>query len=386
MIVPGPKPFPHPCLLNPLFVPYLHDTSKTPREYQLTIADRAAHEHLLVVIPTGLGKTYIATLTMLHFFTTPAHANSTIIFLAPTRPLIEQHYQSHLSLLDTSKIAIEQLTGTIKPAKRQQIFQLPTAKILFMTPQTLRNDLDKRLYSLNHTSLIIFDEAHRAAGEYAYCPIATHYHTMNSEGRILALTASPGSTEKKRLEIMANLHIPSQNIEHRDITHVEVQSYAFAKEEVEIGVAMTPFMIQIRNELLQLKEHTTAGYMELLTQYDPQAPTNPNLYHLGFCATKMKGLAASLKSDPDHSRELRILLSTNARLMKILRLLNDLESQGLEVVHATLTKMYAKLQKGKASFADKFLSADPRINGIFQALELEQFQMFKASISLPVSQ
>jgi len=97
------------------------------------------------------------------------------------------------------KITIHQLTGQIKPAKRKEVFNLNTNKILFMTPQTLRNDLEKELYSLESVSLLIFDEAHRASGNYAYCNIADNSIKANPHGRILALTASPGSTEKKRL-------------------------------------------------------------------------------------------------------------------------------------------------------------------------------------------
>ncbi len=359
---------------NPQFHPFLNEFAKSPREYQITISNRASKENLLVVIPTGLGKTFIATLTMLHFFTNPAQTPSTIIFLAPTRPLIEQHHQSHIKMLNTEKITIQQLTGQIKPANRKAIFDLKASKILFMTPQTLRNDLEKDLYSLESVSLLIFDEAHRASGNYAYCNIADHYAEVNAQGRILALTASPGSTEKKRLEIMTNLHIPPQNIAFRDADHSEVQQYTFEKEEIEIGVQMSPFMTKIHTALLELKSRTVASYMEKLIQYDPQAPTNPNLYHLGFCARKMKYFPPLLRNDPMHELEIRILISTNARLMKVHRLINDLESQGLEVVLKTLEKMFEKIQKGKASMADKFLSSELQISQIYQALQLEKYQ------------
>jgi len=356
------------------FLPYLNEFSKSPRKYQITISNRAAKENLLVVIPTGLGKTFIATLTMLHFFTISTHESATIIFLAPTRPLIEQHYQSHVKMLNVEKITIHQLTGQIKPAKRKEVFNLNTNKILFMTPQTLRNDLEKELYSLESVSLLIFDEAHRASGNYAYCNIADNSIKANPHGRILALTASPGSTEKKRLEIMTNLHIPQQNIAVRDSDHHEVQQYTFDKEEIEIGVQMSSFMTKVHGALIELKTRTVASYMEKLTAFDPQAPSNPNLYHLGFCANKMKYFPAMMKKDPMHEREIRILISTNARLMKIHRLINDLESQGLEVVLNTLEKMFDKIQKGKASMADKFLSSEMQISQIYQALQLEKYQ------------
>ncbi|UYP48513.1 ATP-dependent RNA helicase SrmB [Candidatus Lokiarchaeum ossiferum] len=360
--------------LHSQFIPYLKNEKINPREYQIKISDRAFKENLMVVIPTGLGKTFIGTLTMLHFLTNPSYPNPTIIFLAPTRPLINQHYQSHIEILDTEKISLLQLTGQIKPTKRQEVFQLKIGKILFMTPQTLRNDLENKLYTLSKVDLIIFDEAHRASGNYAYCSIADHYVKENIQGRIMALTASPGSSNKKQLEIMENLHISKNNIEFRDLKHAEVQQYTFDKEEIDIGVQMSPFMMKVHSSLVELKNHTVAGYMELLLNYDSSAPTNPNLYHLGFCADKMKSLPSALKKEGVNERELRILISTNARLMKILKLINDLESQGLEVVLNTLEKMYEKIQKGKASMADRFLSSEIQISQIYQALQIEKYQ------------
>jgi ATP-dependent DNA helicase MPH1 len=37
-----------------------------------------------------------------------------------------------------------------------------------MTPQTLLNDLKNKLFDSKKISLIVFDEAHRATGDYAY--------------------------------------------------------------------------------------------------------------------------------------------------------------------------------------------------------------------------
>ena len=142
-----------------------------PRKYQLDIFVRAKNENLLVIIPTGLGKTYIATLLGVYFLK-KFNGKKNIIFLAPTRPLISQHIQSHKNHVNLGKLGFMELTGKIQPDKRKEIFENSETQFLFMTPQTLRNDLQNELYSLSNTALIIFDEAHRASGEYAYVPIA----------------------------------------------------------------------------------------------------------------------------------------------------------------------------------------------------------------------
>ncbi|MFW9939275.1 MAG: DEAD/DEAH box helicase, partial [Candidatus Thorarchaeota archaeon] len=63
------------------------------RDYQVEIAKKCILKNSLVVIPTGLGKTvigvYVAAKTLDYF-----KSESKIIILAPTRPLINQHYDS----------------------------------------------------------------------------------------------------------------------------------------------------------------------------------------------------------------------------------------------------------------------------------------------------
>ena len=44
---------------------------------------------------------------------------------------------------------------------------------------------------------MIFDECHRAVGDYAYCFIAKKYVEEVKDSQILGLTASPGSTKDK---------------------------------------------------------------------------------------------------------------------------------------------------------------------------------------------
>ena len=62
----------------------------TPREYQQKIFETAAKKNTLVVLPTGLGKTLIALLLAKERMN--KFPEQKIVFLAPTRPLVEQHF------------------------------------------------------------------------------------------------------------------------------------------------------------------------------------------------------------------------------------------------------------------------------------------------------
>ena len=138
------------------------------REYQETIFINCLNQNCLVVIPTGLGKTIIAL--MLAVYRLSEVPKSKVIFLAPTKPLVEQHHKSFLNLTLLPPESLQSLTGTIPPKKRKELWI--QIKVAFMTPQVLQNDLISGLYSLEDVSLIIFDECLRAVGVYAYVFIA----------------------------------------------------------------------------------------------------------------------------------------------------------------------------------------------------------------------
>lgn len=189
------------------------------RLYQQTILNSASRESILCVIPTGLGKTYIAiALASLRLKTYP---NSKILFLAPTRPLVDQHKKTFSNFFDATEKEMILITGEVPPSIRKKQFR--EAQIIFSTPQCIKNDLDANRISLKDVSLLVVDEAHRAVGDYAYVDVSRYYKKQANNFRILALTASPGSNEVKISEICQNLFIAVLEVRGRD--HVEVKDY-----------------------------------------------------------------------------------------------------------------------------------------------------------------
>ena len=169
----------------------------TPRLYQETVMSTCVDKNCLVVLPTGMGKTVIAL--MLASQRLKTFPNSKILFLAPTKPLVEQHLETFRKHFDISEEELSVFTGLIKPAKRAEMWN--TSKIIFSTPQGLENDIITNRINIRNVGLIIFDEAHRATGEYAYTFIAKQYHKKARYPKILALTASPGSNLEKINEV-----------------------------------------------------------------------------------------------------------------------------------------------------------------------------------------
>ncbi len=108
-------------------------TKITPRKYQSEIYESCKDKNCLVVLPTGIGKTLIAL--MLAINRQKAFPASKCLFLAPTRPLAQQHldyFKKHLPELFAD---LQLFTGKIQAEQRKKIWQ--TADIIFSTPQCI---------------------------------------------------------------------------------------------------------------------------------------------------------------------------------------------------------------------------------------------------------
>src|SRR3989344_3839764 len=179
-----------------------------PRLYQETILHTCNKSNCLVVLPTGMGKTAIAL--MLAAQRLKNFPNSKVLFLAPTRPLVEQHMGTFRKYMEIEESSMAVFTGFVSPEKRAELWK--DAKIIFSTPQGLENDIISRRINLSEVSLVIFDEAHRATGDYAYVFVAKQYNRLAKFPKILGLTASPGSETDIIEEVCRNLYIDGAEI------------------------------------------------------------------------------------------------------------------------------------------------------------------------------
>ncbi len=220
------------------------------RSYQLAMAQQSLRASTLIVLPTGLGKTVIAALVAAEFLHRDPHDK--IVFVAPTKPLADQHAQRFATFLQPVPSAL--FSGAVTPAQRAE--QWPDARVVFSTPQTIRNDLENERYTFEDVALLIVDEAHRAVGKYAYVALGEHY-----EGTVLALTASPGASRKRIEEVRENLHIDA--VAARTRADPDVAPYC---EEILVDwdyVELTPALQRIRVPLQQFL-HTSVKKLQKL--------------------------------------------------------------------------------------------------------------------------
>ena len=89
----------------------------SPRDYQSNIFETAKQANTLVVLPTGVGKTLISL--MLAVERLKKHPGQKILMLAPTKPLVEQHFETFKQNLPELFADVQLFTGSIQAPKRQ---------------------------------------------------------------------------------------------------------------------------------------------------------------------------------------------------------------------------------------------------------------------------
>lgn len=239
--------------------PLLRLASIERRVYQEKIAHNALRTNTLVCLPTGLGKSVIAAYVAAERL--KKMPDKSVVMLAPTKPLVLQHFHSFQKLLNIEPSSMVWLTGELGPEKRADLWG---KRMVFSTPQVFLNDLLTGKVFLAKISLLIFDEAHRGVGDYPYVFIADRY-AGTGDGLILGLTASPGSREADLREICGNLHL--EWVEARTIDSDDVRPYVGGIEVKWIMIDLPQIFHDIkrdlegflREKLRTIRDH---GYLE----------------------------------------------------------------------------------------------------------------------------
>jgi len=304
-----------------------------PRLYQETILATAVKKNTLVVLPTGLGKTNI--FLMLASQRLKQYPKSKILFLAPTKPLVEQHLQTFQKYFDFEKEKLAVFTGQTAPEKRTELYQ--NKQIIFSTPQVIENDIISSRLNLQDISLLGIDEAHRAVGDYAYVFVAKQYHKKSNFPKILALTASPGSDLEKIREVCQNLHIEA--VEARTPEDPDVKPYIKPIKTEWIKVEL-PSQFKIIQKFLKdccqskLREVKNYGYLSSLLI---------NKIDLLKLQSQLHGQLAKGQKDFQLLKSVSLL----AEAMKVQHALELLETQSLSALKNYLEKIQEQARTAK---------------------------------------
>ena len=291
-----------------------------PRLYQQSIFASSVNKNTLVVLPTGLGKTIVAIMSCVFYFN---KTGKKVLFLAPTKPLVEQQEKSFKSFFANSDdFTFQVLTGLVSPKKRMDLYS--KADFVFSTPQLVENDIINGIINTCDFCLIVIDEAHRGTGNYAYTFIAEEFDKANA--KILALTASPGTSKEEILQIKSNLKI--EHIEVRKSDDSDVAPYVNKTEITQVKVDLSEDLKKIKESFnrvyaKRIVEVKNLGYLQ---GKNPKTITKTDLLEL---QNYLRALASQKTSDENVWRG----ISISAGLMKLSYGIELFESQDFEVCY-----------------------------------------------------
>lgn len=328
--------------------PFVRPQTVESKLYQEVLAARALEKgNTLVVAPTALGKTVVAVLVAAEILKQGRKA----LFLAPTKPLAVQHEKSILRFLNVEPGDVAVITGVVAPEKRRQAFE--NYRIVSATPQTIQNDLVSGEISLRDFGLVVFDESHRAVGDYSYVFIAEQYMKRAERPLILALTASPGSEDEKIQSVCRNLFI--KNVEIRTREDEDVKEYMNPVVVEWVRVDLPPKFLAIK----ELLEKFQQGQIESVKKMG---------FGIGkryFSRKELLMLQAQVRKDLLHygrtSPSLYSAASKIAALIKVSHALELLETQGTYALNEYMQKMASDSSASTASKAVKHIMADAGI-------------------------
>ena len=335
----------HP-LLNPEFI--------ERRDYQTQLAAAARDAHTLVCLPTGLGKTTVSLLVTADRL---ASAGGKVLFLAPTKPLVQQHAEFYREALEIPDEEVVVFTGEIRPENRAD--RWTDARIVIATPQVVENDLVGSRISLSDVTHLTFDECHRATGEYAYVYIAERYHEDADDPLVTGMSASPGGDKEAILTVCRNL----------GLDEVEVMTEGDADvSEYTHDTSVEWERIELPEEILTVRDALNEVIKDRLQKLKSLGVTNttqPDVSQKQL--NRMRGKLQEL-IDADNS-DGYTGMSTHAEVMKLRRAVELVETQSVESVRRYFERQRNAARSSGASKASQRLVAEPKVREAMRLAE-----------------
>lgn len=289
------------------------------RRYQIAIAGKCLEENTLVILPTGLGKTVVAA----YAASAILEKGKKVMILAPTKPLVDQHSSVFSEFLRNTEIGV--MNGLMSPANR--IKTIERCDLAVSTPQTVANDLREGRYNLEKFGLIIYDEAHRGTGNYAYVEVAEHCPPGIMS---MGLTASPGSDVGRVEEVCRNLSLTS--IEIRSEEDPDVSPYVHDTYVKKIYVNMPEELLSVISSFRKMLDHYFGELVQLRIA-DPNWP--PSTKH-------MLMIGENLRRRLDRDEKTAIVyrgLTVQAICVKLLHAIGMAETQGMSALRNYMSKL-----------------------------------------------
>jgi Fanconi anemia group M protein len=323
--------------------PLMREKAVERRSYQERIAGQCFKVNTLVCLPTGLGKTVVAALVVAERL--KLFPNGRVIIMAPTRPLTLQHYKTFIKLLAVDSDDMVAITGVTSPDQRVDLWN---KRVVFSTPQVVMNDLITKRLQLRDVVLLVFDEAHRAVGDYDYAFIGPQY-AREPNSLILGLTASPGSTREAIEEVCRNLHI--RQVEARTISSPDVKPYVGGLEVIWKSIVLPQIFHDTRRGFQEfLREQVRAAQkLGTLTQIVPDRVRIRDILEARQSIRQLRTSTAVSKE------ELRAVSSGLYSCIHAIKAIELLETQGFSSLNKHIESLKTKMNTRPSSALRKMM-------------------------------
>ncbi|CAF1543067.1 unnamed protein product [Rotaria magnacalcarata] len=313
---------------------WIYPTNYEKRDYQHKIVSMALFQNTLVVLPTGLGKTFIAAVVMFNYCRW--YPTGKIIFTAPTKPLVAQQMEACGKVMGIRKSEMCEMTGGVSPEERRRLWL--EKRVFFLTPQTLNNDLVKTTCPWSKIRCLVIDEAHRALGQHAYCQVVQELCKNGEDYRILALSATPGNNVEAVQNVISNLKI--SHIEMFTDDSPDIKKYSFDKIIDKIVVGPNQLMQTLRRCILNVLKQPveTLNKLGIIYQKSPEYVTH------GSIIMTMKRIAKD-KPTNLNDRQYQEAKSVLFFSISFFHALDELEKHGLQSVYNFFKKKLTEDKK-----------------------------------------
>jgi len=308
------------------------------RKYQVDLAEIGSKENTMIVLSTGLGKTVIAALVAAARLI--QHPDSKVLFLAPSRPLVDQQARYLRRVLDVNPEHVVCMTGHDTPEDRRTMWD--EARVFVMTPQALQNDLVQRSYGLQKVSLIVYDEAHRGVGNYAYTFVAELYGKQGANPLSLGLTASPGHEADHIKTVCKNLGLT--RVEVRNERSPDVRDYVVSID-TDVRYVRLPSEVEVLKDILYglLDE-----YKKPILEHGFSLPNSRRLSRREILRVQ-KEVRKEIGSYTKPPRGLFLVIRNLTAALRLVHLIEFIGTQGLTPTYRYIQGIYEEVRHKESS-------------------------------------
>ncbi|KHJ46631.1 helicase protein [Trichuris suis] len=230
-----------------------------PRDYQISLAEKAVEQNLLIPLRTGSGKTLIAVLLIKMLsrqLRIPLQkGGKRSIFVVNTVVLVKQQaaYIRKHSDLKVAELCAN--TGGDFYSKAEWDALMNNFEVIVVVAQLFSDGLNHAFVTMEQFNVVVFDECHHATGNHPYCLAMNHYVRCppDRRPRILGLTASVLNKGNSSVDALSEF----AKLERTLCSRIEASTWF---------LAASAYSAEAKVRVLCCNDETSRSYAELASE------------------------------------------------------------------------------------------------------------------------